>query len=149
MAVAAAQSTEDLGKLVLRVTVGTLILFHAFAFLTGDTGMPNAMIAWGLPPYLAWLGFFAEFGGGLAMVLGAYARAGGFAVGSFMVAAVFMRHIGLMGSQNHLFLVAGVTPVAHWDHYFLDTQLFYMLGSYSVALLGPGRYGLGIGGKWN
>ena len=140
---------DDLGKLVIRVTVGSLILFHAFAFLTGDPGMFNAMDAWGLPRYLAWLGFFAEFGGGLAMVLGAYARAGGFAVGSFMVAAVIMRHIGLMGSQNHIFMVAGVAPNAHWDHYFLDTQMFYMLASYSVALLGAGRYGLGKGGKWN
>jgi putative oxidoreductase len=149
MAAAVAQSTEDLGKLVVRVTVGSLILFHAFAFLTGDTGMPNALTAWGLPPYLAWLGFLAEFAGGAAMVLGVYARLGGFMVGSFMIIALIMRHVGLMGAQNHLFMVAGVTPQSHWDHYFLETQFFYLLGSYAVALLGAGRYGLNIGDKWN
>jgi putative oxidoreductase len=145
----AVQTNEDLGKLIIRLTVGTLILFHAFAFLTGDTGMPNALQAWGLPTYLAWLGFLAEFGGGLAMVLGAYARLGGLGVGVFMLMALIMRHIGLMGSQNHLFMVAGVTPQSHWDHYFLETQVFYLLGSFSVALLGAGRYGLNKGGDWN
>jgi len=33
----------------------------------------------------------------------------------------------------------------HWDHYFLETQMFYLLGGFSVALLGAGKYGLNIG----
>ena len=31
----------------------------------------------------------------------------------------------------------------------LETQMFYMLGAFAVALLGAGRHGLNIGGKWN
>jgi len=149
MAAVTAQSNEDLGKLVIRITVGVLILFHAFALATGDTGIPNNLIRWGLPPALAWLGFLAEFGGGLAMVLGAYTRLGGLVVGVFMMIAIFMAHSGLMGAQNHLFMVANNPAGNHWDHYFLETQAFYLLGSFSVALLGAGKYGLNIGGSWN
>lgn len=142
-------SSEDLGRLVLRLTVGILIVFHGLALATGDAGIPNNLIRWGLPPDLKWLGFVVEFGGGLAMVLGAYARLGGLLLGIFMIIALLMAHIGLMGATNHLFMVANNPAGNHWDHYFLETQMFYLLGGFSVALLGAGRYGLNIGGNLN
>ena len=129
MAAQALQSNEDLGKLIIRVTVGVLIVFHGLAVLTGDPGIPNRLAAWGLPEQLKWLVFFAEFFGGLMMIVGAYARVGGFLVGLFMVA------------QN--------PGGNHWDHYFLDTQMFYLLGGFSVFFLGAGKYGLNMGGEWN
>ena len=149
MATAVAQSNEDLGKLVVRVTVGALIVFHGLALATGDAGIPNNLIRWGLPAQLMWIGFLVEFGGGLAMILGAYARLGGLALGLFMVVAIFMAHIGLMGAQNHLFMVANNPAGNHWDHYFLETQAFYLFSGFAVALLGAGKIGLNIGGKWN
>jgi putative oxidoreductase len=112
-------------------------------------GVPNNLVRWGLPPDLKWLGFIAEFGGGLMMVLGAYARLGGLLVGVFMVIAVGMAHSGLMGSQNHWFMVANNPAGNHWDHYFLETQFFYLFGAFAVFLLGAGKYGLNIGGRWN
>jgi len=146
---AAQSSTDDLGKLVVRLVVGILIVFHGLALATGDMGIPNNLVRWGLPASLMWLGFLVEFGGGLMMILGAYARLGGLLLGIFMVIAIIMAHAGLMGSQNHLFLVANNPAGNHWDHYFLETQMFYLLGGFAVALLGAGRYGLNIGGKWN
>jgi putative oxidoreductase len=142
-------SSEDLGKLVLRVTVGILIVFHGLALATGDAGIPNNLARWHLPPELMWLGFLVEFGGGLAMIFGAYARLGGLLLGVFMVIAIFMAHLGLMGAQNHLFMVANNPAGNHWDHYFLETQMFYLLGGFTVALLGAGKYGLNIGGNLN
>jgi len=149
MAAMAAQSNEDLGKLILRVTVGGLIMFHGIALATGDTGIPNRLVAWGFPEQLMWLGFIAEFFGGLGMVLGVYARLGGFLVGTFMVIAIIMSHIGLMNSQNHLFMVANNPAGNHWDHYFLETQAFYLFGAYAVFFLGAGKLGLNKGGAWN
>ena len=146
---AAQSSTDDLGKLVVRLVVGILIVFHGLALATGDMGIPNNLVRWGLPASLMWLGFLVEFGGGLMMILGAYARLGGLLLGIFMVIAIIMAHAGLMGSQNHLFLVANNPAGNHWDHYFLETQMFYLLGGFAMALLGAGRYGLNIGGKWN
>ncbi len=142
-------SSEDLGKLVLRLTVGILIVFHGLALATGDAGIPNNLVRWGLPSDLKWLGFLVEFGGGLGMILGAYARLGGLLLGVFMIIALFMAHIGLMGATNHLFMVANNPAGNHWDHYFLETQMFYLLGGFAVALLGAGKYGLNIGGNLN
>jgi putative oxidoreductase len=143
------QSNEDLGKLVVRLTVGILIVFHGLALATGDMGIPNNLVRWGFPAELKWIGFLIEFFGGLGMILGVYARLGGFLLGIFMIIALIMAHAGLMGSQNHLFMVANNPAGNHWDHYFLETQMFYLLGGFSVALLGAGRYGLNIGGNWN
>src|SRR6476620_625673 len=100
MATAVAQSNDDLGKLVLRVTVGALIVFHGLALATGDAGIPNNLVRWGLPAQLMWIGFLIEFFGGLGMILGVYARLGGFLLGVFMLIALFMAHSGLMGSQK-------------------------------------------------
>ncbi|HEX3485597.1 MAG TPA: DoxX family protein [Micropepsaceae bacterium] len=149
MAAAVAQSNEDLGKLVVRLTVGILIVFHGLALATGDAGIPNNLVRWGLPADLKWIGFLVEFGGGLGMILGVYARLSGFLLGVFMVIALIMAHVGLMGAQNHLFMVANNPAGNHWDHYFLETQMFYLLGGFAVALLGAGRYGLNIGGSLN
>ena len=33
--------------------------------------------------------------------------------------------------------------------YALEVEMFYLFGGLSVALLGAGRFGLGIGGRWN
>jgi hypothetical protein len=49
--------------------------------------------------------------GGLGLILGVYARLGGFALAVFMMMALFMAHSGLMGSQNHWFMVANNRPV--------------------------------------
>jgi putative oxidoreductase len=149
MAATAVQSNEDLGKLILRVLVGGLIVFHGLALFTGDMGIPNNLVRWGMPAQLSWIGFLIEFGGGLGMILGVYARLGGLLLGIFMVLALIMAHSGLMGSQNHWFMVANNPAGNHWDHYFLETQFFYMFGAFSVFLLGAGKYGLNVGGKWN
>jgi putative oxidoreductase len=149
MTAMAAQSNEDLGKLIVRVTVGVLISFHALSFATGDFGMMARVSAWGLPAQLAWVAFVMEFGGALMVIFGIYARLGGLLIGIFMVSAIILAHLGLHGSQNHLFAVGQNANGTHWDHYALETQMFYLLGGFAIYLLGAGRYGLNIGGGWN
>src|SRR5258705_7059344 len=97
MAAQALQSNEDLGKLIIRVTVGVLIVFHGLAVLTGDPGIPNRLAAWGLPEQLKWLGVFAGFFCRLMMITGAHARGRGFLLGVFLAMAIVLLPIGLMG----------------------------------------------------
>src|SRR5258705_11025166 len=115
MAATAIQANEDMGKLILRVTVGALIVFHGLALATGDAGIPNRLVAWGLPAQLMWLGFIAEFFGGLMMILGVYSRLGGLLVGGFMCMGLFFADFGLMGLENHLFLVGNEPGGNYWD----------------------------------
>jgi putative oxidoreductase len=138
---------EDVGKLLLRMTVGILILFHAYAFLSGDPGIPNSVAAWGFPSFVAYVAFLMETIGAMFVILGIFTEVGALGIVLFMLAAIIMYHSteiqGLRGSGNHLFL-RGMNPAGtHRDKYFLEAQAFYLFGALSVALLGAGRYRIG------
>lgn len=142
-------ASEDLGKLFVRLPVGILILFHVHSFLNGDPGIPTRVAAWGLPPSFAYIGAGMEGVGAILVILGVYARIGGLAIGTFMLLAIIMAHSGLMGQPNHLFMVGPAPAGPAPDHYFLEAQTFYLFGAFAVFLLGPGKFGLNIGGRWN
>ncbi len=136
---------EDLGKLILRATVGILLLFHVSGFLHGDRGIPTVAAAWGLPAFVAYVAVLLEAIGSVSIILGFYAQLGALAIAAFMLAAILMVHVaevsGLRGSGNHLFLL-GTNPAGVYDKYGLETQAFYLFGAVAVALLGAGRYSL-------
>jgi putative oxidoreductase len=141
------ENVEDMGKLFLRMTVGVLLLFHAYAFLSGDPGIRYVVAAWGLPSFIAYVAFLLEAVGAVLVILGVFTEAGALAIVVFMAAGIVMFHSteiqGLRGSGNHLFM-RGMNPAGtHYDKYFLETQVFYLFGALSVALLGAGRYGIG------
>ena len=100
-----ATTNDDLGKLILRVLVGGLIVFHGLALATGDAGIPNNLARWGLPTQLMWVGFLIEFVGGIGMIVGAYARLGGLLLGLFMVVALIMAHAGLIHHRISMVLM--------------------------------------------
>jgi putative oxidoreductase len=140
---------ENLGRLLVRLPVGILILFHVNSFLHGDPGIPSHVAAWGLPAFFAWIGVGMEGIGALLAILGIYARVGGLLIGLFMLAAFVMAHAGLMGQPNHFFMTGPAPAGPVNDHYMLESQMFYFLGGFAVFLLGAGRFGANIGGRWN
>jgi putative oxidoreductase len=138
------EDADDFGKLTLRLTVGILLLFHAYGFLRGDPGIPNAVAAWGLPGFFADAGFLLELIGAALVILGLYTRIGALSIVAFMLIGIIMYHVaevsGLRGSGNHLFLLGKNPAGTHPDKYFLETQAFYLFGGLAVAMLGSGRY---------
>ena len=141
----AAIHAENLGKFLLRLTIGILLLFHADAFFHGDRGIPIVVAAWGLPILLVYVGVLLEVAGSVSIILGLFTRIGALAVTVFMLAAVAMVDImkvpGLPFSGNHLFL-RGTNPFGIPDRYFLETQALFLFGAVAIALLGPGTCSL-------
>ena len=127
---------EDLGKLVLRVTVGGLLLFHGMhKLLTGIAGIKAMVVAHGMPDALAYGVYLGEIVGPILVLLGVYARIGAGLIVINMILALVLSGANLMG----LNAMGG---------YQIELEAFYLLGALSVALLGPGRLSLG-GGRWN
>ena len=124
--------SENLGRLLVRLPVGFLILFHVNSFIHGDPGMPMRVAAWGLPSFFAYIGASMEGIGAILVILGVYARVGGLLIGIFMVAAIIMAHSGFMGQPLHLFMTGPAPAGDVNDHYFLETQTFYLLGGFAV-----------------
>ena len=130
---------DDLGRLVLRVNLGFLFLFHGAGFLRGQTNILTNTDP--VPDFIIWpLAVLAEVASPIAAILGVYSRAGAFFMAAFMVAAILLRHT--FGDLNHWFMVEG-------DAYRLEAQFFLLWSSVAVVFLGAGKYSLKIGGKWN
>jgi putative oxidoreductase len=137
---AMAEIREDLAKLVLRVTVGVLILLHTWAVINGEQAIRDTLMRWGMPVGLAWTAVIFEGIAPLMVILGVYARLGAWMMTFWMVMAFLLAHI----DTGHIFQLAenGVG----WR---VEGPFFFLSCSLCVALLGAGRFGLNIGGRWN
>lgn len=130
---------EDLGKLILRLVVGILMLFHGISKLTnGVSGIEGMVASHGLPGFLGWGVYVGEVIAPLLLIAGIYARAGGLLVAINMIVAILLVHTG------QLYLLS---KTGGWQ---LELQGLYLFCGLAIALLGAGRYSLGgSSGRWN
>ena len=132
-------SLDNLGKLVLRVSIGGMLLLHGIGKLVGGIGGIEQMVmAAGMPAIVAWGVYLGELLAPLLMILGFYTRLGGLLAAISMVFAILLAHAG------HIF---SLSPMWGWA---IETQGLFLFGAVAVALLGAGRYSVGgTGGRWN
>ena len=132
-------SYEDAGKLLLRLTVGLLILFHGVAKVTGGIDFLTSSLAKaGVPEGVGYLVYIGEVVAPLFVILGAWTRPAALVIAINMVVAVGMVHTGELFS------------IAETGGYALELQALYLLSAIAIALLGAGRYSLaGARGRWN
>lgn len=124
-----ANTQADLGKLVLRIALGVLVLLHGVAKLRGGVGPIGEMLtAHGLPAALAYGALVGEVAGPLLLIAGFYARIGALLVAINMLFAFFLAHLGQLGMLNE---------TGGWE---LELQGMYLAAAVALALLGPGRY---------
>src|SRR5258706_9116148 len=90
---AVADIREDLAKLVLRVTVGVLILLHTWAVINGELAIRDTLARWGMPIELAWTAVIFEGIAPVMVILGIYARVGAWMMVFWMVMAFLLAHI--------------------------------------------------------
>jgi putative oxidoreductase len=125
-------TADDLGKLILRLILGVLILFHgAFKLRHGISGIEGMIAGHGLPAFFGWAVFLGEVLGPILLILGFYARVGGLLVALDMLVAFTLVH----GPQLfHLTGSGGWQP---------ELQGMYLCTGLAIALLGAGRFSLG------
>ena len=120
---------EDTGKLILRLTVGVLLLLHGVAKIsTGVGGIPGMLTGVGLPAELAYGVYIGEILAPLLVILGLYAR-----IGALIIVANMLFAIGLVHMKDLFTLNSG----GGWG---VELQAFFLLTALVVALIGPGRY---------
>ncbi len=130
---------DDLGKLVLRLVLGILILLHGLAKLRfGIGGVEGMLAAHGMPAFLAWGVYVGEIIAPIFLILGIYTRLGGLLVVINMVVAICLAH------------TSQLTKLGNAGGWALELQGMYLFGALAVLLLGAGAYGLGgRNGRWN
>ena len=120
---------QDLGKLILRVTLGALVLLHGVAKLSGGlAGIVGLVEAQGLPGFLGYAVLVGEVLAPLMLLAGFHARIGGLLVAINMLVAIALVHMGDLGSLN---------SQGGWA---LELQGMFLGTALAIALIGPGRF---------
>jgi putative oxidoreductase len=121
----------EIGKLILRLTLGILILFHGMDKLVHGIGPIQEMVTGrGLPGFLAYGVYLGEVLGPLLLVAGFHARIGAGLIAINMVIAILLVHTGDL---------LGLSPHGGWR---LELQGMYLFTALSLMLMGPGRFSL-------
>lgn len=132
-------TSDELGKLILRVSLGSMLILHGIGKLMhGIAPIERLVIANGLPAILAWGVYIGEVIAPAMMILGFYTRLGGLLAATSMVFAIMLAHRPEIFQLNAMWV---------WR---IELQGLFLFGCLAVAFLGAGRYSLaGKGGRWN
>ena|SRR5690349_9500716 len=123
--------SDDIGKLILRLALGLCILLHGISKITGGIGGIEGMVtAHGLPGFFAYGVYIGEVVAPVFLIIGCYARVAALVIAFNMVVAVALAHMG------DLFVIA---KSGGWA---LELQGMYLFTAISIALIGPGRFGV-------
>jgi len=121
----------DLGKLILRLSLGVLILFHGMDKMLHGIGAITSMIAaTGLPGSFAYGVYVGEVVAPVMLIAGFHARVGATLIAVNMVVAILLVHTGDLLSLG---------PHGGWR---LELQGLYLVSALALVCLGPGRYSL-------
>lgn len=121
----------DIAKLLLRLVLGVLMLFHGYGKLIHGIGPIEAMLAAkGLPAFLALGVYIGEIVAPLMLIAGVQVRLAALLVTVNMVVAIVLAHLGD---------VFALSAQGGWQ---LELQGFYLFTAVALILLGGGKYGV-------
>lgn len=121
---------DALGKLILRLSVGVLMLLHGIAKLISPDSLNwigNLLAQHGLPSFLAYGALLGEFVAPLMAIIGWQTRIAGLIMAVNMLAAIFLVH-------SHELLQ--LTNTGGWA---LELQGLFLFGAVALIFLGSGR----------
>ena len=124
-------SHQDLGRFVLRVTLGLLVLLHGIAKITGGIDPIVGMVQGaGLPGFLAYGAYVGEVIAPVLLIVGFQTR-----LAAILVAVNMLFAIGLAHRAELFTLNQG----GGWS---LELQGMFLFTAVAIALLGAGRFSL-------
>jgi putative oxidoreductase len=130
--------SEDFGKLLLRLGLGGLLLFHGVhKLLNGLEPIKTMLAAHNIPDAVAYGVYLGELGAPVLIIVGLFSRIGGLLVAVNMLVAVVLVHTASL-----------IVLTPETGGYALELQTFYLVCGLVVALIGAGRFSLG-GRRWN
>jgi putative oxidoreductase len=125
---------DDLGKLLLRLGVGGLLLLHGIYKVQNGIGfVTESVMRAGLPSFLAYGVYVGEVAAPVLVVAGLLTRPAGLIIALDLLGAIFLARRAD---------VATVRPGGAWS---IEAEMLFLLGGLAIACLGAGRFALGTG----
>lgn len=123
---------DDLGKLLLRLTLGILLVLHGIHKIQNPTGamgfISGQLTSVGLPGFLAYGAYIGELIAPILIIIGLYSRLASIAVIGNMLFAIGLVHM------HELF---SLTKMGGWA---LELQGFFLFSAVAIVFLGSGRF---------
>lgn len=131
---------DDIGKLILRVTVACLMVFHGIAKLKGGIGwMAGMLAAHHIPAFVGYGVYVAEVVAPILLILGILTRPAALIIAFDMFMAIALVVQGKVFQPNPRGGGLGG-----------EIELFYLLASLAIFFLGSGRLAVSKGqGRWD
>lgn len=128
----------NIGILILRLSIGVLMLMHGIAKIKNGTGyIESSFDKAGLPAALAYTVYITEVLAPLMLIVGFRTRIAALLVaGTMLVVMVFV-------------MPAKLTQTIETGAWALELQGLFMFGSIALFFLGGGRYALSTRSKWD
>ncbi|MEE8058949.1 MAG: DoxX family protein [Pseudomonadales bacterium] len=121
---------DAMGKLLLRLTVGALLLFHGVAKISNPGALEfieGLLSNNGLPSAIAYGVYVGEIVAPLMIIIGFHARIGGLIIMVNMIFAILLAHTG------------DIFNLSQHGGWALELQAFYLFGGFVIVLLGSGK----------
>jgi putative oxidoreductase len=134
---------DDLGKLVLRLTVGGLMMFHGIAKLSDGfetvRKIGGGLAGKGLPEFIAYGVLIGEVIVPILLIVGYFTRPAAIILILNMIVAIWLAH------PQDFFKLS-----AQGGAWALELQGFYLFGALAILFLGAGKYSVSRGaGTWD
>jgi len=129
---------QNIGLLILRLSIGGLMLFHGYhKLISGIDGIVNMISEIGLPGFLAYTVFLGELIAPLFMIVGYRTKLASLFIAATMLIAIFLGH------PNEFF------QLGEHGNWALELNGLYLFGSISIFFLGGGKIALSSSNKWD
>jgi putative oxidoreductase len=126
--------SDDVGKLILRLAVGGLMLFHGIGkVLNGVGGISDMLVSKGLPGFMAYGVYAGEVLAPIIILIGFLTRPAAAVLAVNMVAAIALAH------SSDIFRLG---EHGEWP---IELPMFYLLASLALVFLGSGRFSVSRG----
>ena len=123
--------TENIGKLILRMMLGSLMLFHGIYKLQHGIGFIKGLVAaQGVPEMLAYGVYVGEIIAPILLILGWRSRIWAGVIALNMLVVIYLTQLGA-------FLKLGAHGA--WS---VEVQMFYLWTAVAIALLGSGKFAI-------
>jgi putative oxidoreductase len=120
---------DGIGKLILRVALGGMVLMHGIAKLTGGIGfITGTVTSAGLPAFFAYAVYVGEVVAPLLLIFGWYSRIGAAVIAINMLVAIGLVHGAELFALNQ---------TGGWA---IELQAMFLFTAVALVLIGPGHY---------
>lgn len=119
---------NDIGRFILRLAIGGLMLFHGMnKLIYGNEQVNQILDSVGIPAFLGFGVFLGEILAPILLIAGQWTRVAGFLIAIDMLVATLLVHAQQMDEINQL------------GGWMLELNALYFLGAVAIIFLGSGR----------